>query len=219
MHVIIGSGGLAKQVYPHLNKKSHLVFFDDTKNSSEYFYMFGHPIWNDLEYLKQRTGVSPFKFTICIGDPKWRRHFSELMLSLGGSSDNIISKNSSIYSEDLGQANILLDFTLIENGAKLGFCNMINCYAGIFHDVEIGNYNEIMPGAKLLGGVKIGNSCRIGSNSTILPNVKICSDVIIGAGAVVTADITKPGTYIGIPARKYVKIGSGLGIPNSDFSE
>jgi acetyltransferase-like isoleucine patch superfamily enzyme len=72
-----------------------------------------------------------------------------------------------------------------------------------------------MPGAKILGGAKIGNSCRIGSNSTILPNVEICDDVTIGAGAVVTKSITEPGTYIGIPAKRLVKVGNGLGTLNN----
>lgn len=48
---------------------------------------------------------------------------------------------------------------------------------------------------------RIGNKVYIGSNSTILP-VTICDDVVIGAGAVVTQDITEPGTYVGNPARK-----------------
>ena len=48
----------------------------------------------------------------------------------------------------------------------------------------------------------IGDRVSIGSNATILP-VTICDDVVIGAGAVVTKDITEPGTYIGNPARKH----------------
>lgn len=47
----------------------------------------------------------------------------------------------------------------------------------------------------------IGNHVSIGSNATILP-VSICSNVVIGAGAVVTKNITAPGTYAGNPARK-----------------
>ena len=47
----------------------------------------------------------------------------------------------------------------------------------------------------------IGNNVLIGSNATILP-VSICDDVIIGAGSVVTKDITKPGVYVGNPAKK-----------------
>ena len=47
----------------------------------------------------------------------------------------------------------------------------------------------------------IGNNVLIGSNSTVLP-VSICDDVIIGAGSVVTKNITKPGVYVGNPAKK-----------------
>jgi len=32
--------------------------------------------------------------------------------------------------------------------------------------------------------------------------VTVCDDVVIGAGAVVTKDITEPGTYVGNPAKK-----------------
>lgn len=47
---------------------------------------------------------------------------------------------------------------------------------------------------------RIGNRVFIGSNATVLP-VTICDDVVIGAGAVVTKDITEPGTYAGNPAK------------------
>ena len=46
----------------------------------------------------------------------------------------------------------------------------------------------------------IGNQVSIGSNATILP-VDICDRVVIGAGAVVTKSITKPGIYVGNPAK------------------
>jgi acetyltransferase-like isoleucine patch superfamily enzyme len=48
---------------------------------------------------------------------------------------------------------------------------------------------------------RIGNRVSIGSNATMLP-VTVCDDVVIGAGAVVTKDITKPGTYVGNPAKR-----------------
>jgi acetyltransferase-like isoleucine patch superfamily enzyme len=46
----------------------------------------------------------------------------------------------------------------------------------------------------------IGNQVSIGSNATILP-VDICDRVVIGAGSVVTKSITKPGIYVGNPAK------------------
>ena len=45
-----------------------------------------------------------------------------------------------------------------------------------------------------------------GAGSTIIDKVKICDYVVIGAGAVVTDDITKPGIYVGIPARKIKEV-------------
>lgn len=54
---------------------------------------------------------------------------------------------------------------------------------------------------ELWKSTSIGNRVSIGSNATILP-VSICDDVVIGAGAVVTKNITEPGTYAGNPARK-----------------
>lgn len=54
------------------------------------------------------------------------------------------------------------------------------------------------------GATRVGNHVLIGSNATILP-VSICDDVVIGAGAVVTRDITEPGTYVGNPAARVPK--------------
>lgn len=53
---------------------------------------------------------------------------------------------------------------------------------------------------ELWRSTRIGNRVSIGSNATILP-VEICDDVVIGAGAVVTRSITRPGCYVGNPAR------------------
>lgn len=49
----------------------------------------------------------------------------------------------------------------------------------------------------------IGDNCFFGSGAKIIGAVIIASDVAVGAGAVVTKDITEPGTtWAGIPAKK-----------------
>ncbi len=49
----------------------------------------------------------------------------------------------------------------------------------------------------------IGNHCYFGSGAKIIGAVTIADDVAIGAGAVVTKDITEPGTtWAGVPAKK-----------------
>ena len=49
----------------------------------------------------------------------------------------------------------------------------------------------------------IGNNCYFGSGAKVIGAVTIADDVAVGAGAVVTKDITEPGTtWAGVPARK-----------------
>ena len=49
----------------------------------------------------------------------------------------------------------------------------------------------------------IGDNCFFGSGAKIIGAVKIADDVAVGAGAVVTKDITEPGTtWAGVPAKK-----------------
>ena len=40
-----------------------------------------------------------------------------------------------------------------------------------------------------------------GAGCVVIDKINICDHVVIGAGAVVTEDITYPGTYVGIPAK------------------
>lgn len=49
----------------------------------------------------------------------------------------------------------------------------------------------------------IGDNCYFGSGAKVIGAVRIADDVAVGANAVVTADITEPGTtWAGAPARK-----------------
>lgn len=49
----------------------------------------------------------------------------------------------------------------------------------------------------------IGDNCFFGSGAKVIGAVTIADDVAVGAGAVVTRDITEPGTtWAGVPARK-----------------
>ncbi len=49
----------------------------------------------------------------------------------------------------------------------------------------------------------IGDNCYFGSGAKVIGAVSIADDVAVGAGAVVTKDITEPGTtWAGVPAKK-----------------
>jgi sugar O-acyltransferase (sialic acid O-acetyltransferase NeuD family) len=194
--IVIGAGGLAKQILPIIAAKySRIVFYDTTESPVEMIRGFS------VQHNIEESHVSGELFTVAIGDPKYRKQYYELLCGYGAIPCDIKAKT---ITADLPFmfGNIILDFVHIEDGGERGHGNLINAYAGIFHDAVIGDFNEIMPRATILGGAKIGNMCRIGTGAIILPKVSVCDNVVIGAGAVVTKDITEAGTYVGVPAKK-----------------
>ena len=74
----------------------------------------------------------------------------------------------------------------------------------ILSDVTIGGEG----GARDDGAAIIGERVFLSTGVKIIGKISICNDVVIGANAVVTKDITEPGTvWVGIPARKIGNVG------------
>lgn len=122
-----------------------------------------------------------------------------------------------LYECTIGDNGFIGPFTEIQKGVVIGSNCKIQSHSFICELVTIGNdcfighgvmfTNDVFPGGGPSGDpalwkkTHIGNHVSIGSNATLLP-VTICDHVVIGAGAVVTKDITEPGTYAGNPAKK-----------------
>ncbi len=122
-----------------------------------------------------------------------------------------------LYGCSIGDHCFIGPFTEIQKGVVIGEYTKIQSHSFICELVTIGHHcfighgvmfiNDVFKEGGPAGGDKnkwretsIGNHVSIGSNATLLP-VNICDHVVIGAGAVVTKNITEPGTYAGNPAR------------------
>lgn len=92
--------------------------------------------------------------------------------------------------------SVLLIDSIIEDNVFL----QINCCIA---DASIVRKHCLVSVAvSIAGRVEVGESCFIGIGSTISSDVKVCNNVFAGAGTVIVKDITEPGTYVGVPARK-----------------
>lgn len=129
---------------------------------------------------------------------------------------------SNIYGCSIGDHSFVGPFVEIQKDVNIG-CNVkIQSHTFICELVTIGNNCFVGHGVMFIndlfskGGpaqgdktlwksTKIGNNVSIGSNATILP-VEICDNTVIGAGAVVTKNISKPGVYVGNPAKMIKEI-------------
>jgi acetyltransferase-like isoleucine patch superfamily enzyme len=122
-----------------------------------------------------------------------------------------------IYGCRIGDNCFIGPFVEIQKDVTLGNRTKIQSHTFICELVNIGDNCFIGHGVMFIndlfqkGGpaqgdkslwkpTNIGNHVSIGSNATILP-VDICDRAVIGAGAVVTKSITKPGIYVGNPAK------------------
>jgi acetyltransferase-like isoleucine patch superfamily enzyme len=122
-----------------------------------------------------------------------------------------------LYGCTIGDNSFIGPFVEIQKDVTIGrnckvqshtfICELVTIGDGCFIGHGVMFINDLFSGGGPAAGDKtkwkstrLGNKVSVGSNATILP-VSICDNVVIGAGAVVTKDITRPGTYAGNPAR------------------
>lgn len=91
---------------------------------------------------------------------------------------------------------------VVAPGARLDEGAIVNHGAVVDHDAAVGAYSHIAPNATLGGFARVGRRVLVGAGATLLPEVVVGDDIVVGAGAVVCHDLSAPGTYAGVPARR-----------------
>ena len=116
--------------------------------------------------------------------------------------DPIIAPSAliSTYAE-IGRNVFIGNLVHIGPEANIGHNTIINTGAIIEHEVIIGDHSHIGPRAVISGRSTIGSLTFIGVGAIVKDSVHIGSNIVIGAGSVVVENISKPGIYIGCPAK------------------
>ncbi|MBU3681143.1 MAG: acetyltransferase [Flavobacterium sp.] len=200
--LILGAKGHAKEVFDLLDPSecNNLCFFDNVSEPRP-VELFGYPVLNSLEALKQHF-QNQANFIVGIGDCILRYKLQQLAEAHGGKATSLVAKSAHLSNSALlGEGVSLMAFSLVSAHVSLGKGVLINANAAIHHDCQLGNFVEIGPGAKLLGQVNVGDFTFIGANATILPKLSIGSNVVIAAGAMVTQDVPDNCMVAGNPAQ------------------
>lgn len=162
------------------------------------------------EILGEDSSLEDFaedhQFVVTVGSIKsaaTRKRLFEKLTSVGGKAATVIASTAHVsrYAE-IGRGTVVLHGAFVNAGAVVGDNCILNTGCIVDHDVTVGNHSHISTGALLNGCVDIGEGCFIGSGAVVIQGVHIAAGSVIGAGAVVTADITGPGIYAGVPAKK-----------------
>ncbi len=203
---IVGTGGSAREtltfledLYCEETDLNEIISFMDVKSNIETDQLYGYPI----------IRISSF-------EPS----YGQVIVAIGNS---IIRKkvvddlpNSTCFVKvvhpeaHVSTRAVIGEGTIVAPGAKI-MCNVtignhsqINLNATISHDCKIGDYFTASPGANVNGTCTIGDHVFIGSNASIKQGITICNNVTVGMGAVVLSDITTPGVYVGVPAKRNI---------------
>lgn len=196
--VIIGAGGHAKVIADIVEcAGDHVQGFLDGYIQEDTF--LGKPV------LGKDTDYEQFKeayFIIAIGDAYARERFVKNMP--GVKWYTAIHPTAVISSLDtsIDEGSVIMANAVINPCAHVGKHCIINTTAVVEHDNQISDFVHISVGTKLAGKVTVGERTWVGVGASVSNGITICSDCMIGAGAVIVKDITEPGTYVGIPAKK-----------------
>ena len=199
--IIVGASGHGKVVMDIVQRAgdSVLGFLDDNR-AGELF--MGLPVLGHCGDFDRWPEAS---FVIAIGNAAVRQKLAEQMRGVKWYTALHPSAVISPLETRIGEGSVVMAQSVINSGAAIGAHCIINTGAIVEHDNQIGDFVHISVGAKLAGTVTIGDRSWVGIGAVVSNNRSVCADCMLGAGSVVVSDITAPGTYIGMPAKKIHK--------------
>lgn len=148
------------------------------------------PVW-DLETLDKQIDKSKVLVFVALfwnhlnGD---RRRLFDRLNARGYHFANILSPMSSIRGE-IGQNCWVMDFAVVQEGARIGDNVIMADNAFVGNMTEISDHCFIGAKATIMGASKVGLQCFIGIGACIYESVVIGSKCIIGACTIVKKDI------------------------------
>ena len=158
------------------------------------------PIIDSVEHYKPTDNDV---FVCALGDPKWQKHYADIMLEKGGKFINLIHPTATIgKNTTLGAGCIILRDVGISCDITIGDFVTCQSRAIMGHDVKVGSFCHIGSYSFMGGYVQVGDLSTVHPGSIILPHVKIGTQCIVGAGSVVIKKVKDGETVFGNPAKR-----------------
>ena len=142
-------------------------------------------------------------FFIAMGDPKWRKHYANLIEEKGGHFLTIICKDAYVVpTATIGEGSYISGWSIISDNVVIGKHTMVHGFCTIGHDAKLDDY-ATLEGYVFLGGcAEIGENSIMHVRSTLIRHKKIGKNVSVGASSVVMRNIEDGLHVFGNPAKK-----------------
>lgn len=199
--LIIGAGGhgkVAADIAEKMNRWSEICFLDDNQIYKE---IIGKKVIDEVKNFKKYA--DDFDMFVAIGNNALRKKIHSDISEFDSNIVSLIHPSAIISNYATIKKGVLISpGACINSDTIIGEGSIINTLSSVDHDSIIESFVHLSPGAKLGGNVRIGSGTWIGMNTSVINGINITSNCIIGAGSTVVKDISKVGTYVGLPARR-----------------
>lgn len=194
--VIIGAGGLSREVLNWINHNKYSIksFYSD--NTEKGITIYGVPV---VSTFKEFAG---FDFVLGVGDPRAKEKLFRDAIENGLNPCRPIVHRSATRgcAVNIGYASVICPGVVITTNVKIGKGVLVNLNSTIGHDTIIEDFVTINPGSNISGNCHIKNKSFIGTGSTIREKLIVGSNSLLGMGAVLTKNLPDNETWVGNPA-------------------
>jgi sugar O-acyltransferase (sialic acid O-acetyltransferase NeuD family) len=191
--------GTEEDIIFELRRAGYLIKGYFGKQKKHYLKFLG-PVNKIENYIKK---IPKTKICIAMGPAQRRKKllkkYKKNILTYV-SNASLISPSAKILTGSFVQS-----FCFLGNYCEIGECCKINVRSNIHHNSVVGSFTDIAPNSTVLGNSKIGKECYLGAGSIIREKILVTDNVMTGINSAVVKDINKPGTYVGVPAKKIKK--------------
>lgn len=114
-----------------------------------------------------------------------------------GFASYVSSKATMLNDGRIGENCFILEHNVVQPFASIG--NNVTLWSGnhIGHHSRIADHCFLASHIVVSGGVDIGEACFVGVNATLRDHIQVGARCVIGAGALILADATADGVYLG----------------------
>ena len=203
--LIIGARGFGREVYDlacdciQAGADMRIKGFLDDKSDALAGFSYYPPIISSVEaYIPEDDDV----FICGLGEPYWRKIYTEKILEKGGEFTKLISPHAIVRrTANIGagciitaNSNISMDVTVADHCAILS--------SALGHDVRVGRYSVLSGRVSLNGFVQVDEMAYICCGAIVAPHKKIGARAMVGIGSVVISNVKPDSKVFGNPARK-----------------
>ncbi|KAE8765245.1 NeuD/PglB/VioB family sugar acetyltransferase [Georgenia thermotolerans] len=141
-------------------------------------------------------------YVVGIADAGVRRAIDQEFSAAGFQATTLVHPAATLGSPvTAGPGSIVCAGARLTTNISLGRHVHVHVNATVGHDSVLADYASAYPLSAISGSCRIGPRATVGAHAVVLQGLQVGAGAFVGAGAVVTRDVPRFTTVVGVPAK------------------